>query len=141
MAERLGHSTVAITLDTYSHVTPRVNEDAANKFEEALRQAESTAEETTGQPNFTQLYSEQKKKRAEWPSISCEYWQEREDSNPRPLVLESNGICLTPYRQASFRTDVLTQRLRFQACCLVLSCLVLSGALAKALARKRGSIP
>ena len=20
-------------------------------------------------------------------------WQEREDSNPRPLVLESNGIC------------------------------------------------
>ncbi len=40
VAERLGHSTVVVTLDTYSHVTPGVKEDAANRFEEALRQAE-----------------------------------------------------------------------------------------------------
>ena len=26
------------------------------------------------------------------------FLQERENSNPRPLVLESNGICLTPSR-------------------------------------------
>ncbi len=32
------------------------------------------------------------------PRFSFEDWQEREDSNPRPLVLESNGICLNPYR-------------------------------------------
>ncbi len=96
VAERLGHSTVAITLDTYSHVTPRVNENAANKFEEALRQAESTAEETIGQPNFTQLHSEQKKRGPNGPLPTLKNWQEREDSNPRPLVLESNGICLTP---------------------------------------------
>jgi len=38
VAERLGHSTVVITLDTYSHVTPGVKEDAANRFEEALQQ-------------------------------------------------------------------------------------------------------
>ena len=26
-------------------------------------------------------------------AFSYEVWQEREDSNPRPLVLESNGSC------------------------------------------------
>ena len=48
VAERLGHSTMAITLDTYSHLTPGVKEDAANKFEEALRQAEILASGTVG---------------------------------------------------------------------------------------------
>ena len=34
--ERLGHSTVSITLDTYSHVTPGLQEAAAQRFEEGL---------------------------------------------------------------------------------------------------------
>jgi len=34
--ERLGHSTIAITLDTYSHVTPGLQEAAANRFDEIL---------------------------------------------------------------------------------------------------------
>lgn len=41
VAERLGHSTVALTLDVYSHVTPGLKEDAAGRFEEALRHAEA----------------------------------------------------------------------------------------------------
>lgn len=48
VAERLGHSTVVITLDTYSHVTSGVKEDAANRFEEALGQAKIPAGETVG---------------------------------------------------------------------------------------------
>ena len=36
VSERLGHSTVSITLDTYSHVTPGLQEAAANGFEEGL---------------------------------------------------------------------------------------------------------
>ncbi len=48
VAERLGHSTVVITLDTYSHVTPGVKEDAANRFEEALRQAEIPVGQSVG---------------------------------------------------------------------------------------------
>ena len=48
VAERLGHSTVVITLDTYSHVTPGVKEDAASRFEEALRQAEIPVGESVG---------------------------------------------------------------------------------------------
>jgi len=38
VSERLGHSTVAITLDTYSHVLPGLQEAAAIRFEEALHQ-------------------------------------------------------------------------------------------------------
>ncbi len=39
VSERLGHATVAITLDIYSHVLPGMQEDAAAKVDQALRAA------------------------------------------------------------------------------------------------------
>ena len=36
VSERLGHATIAITLDTYSHCTPSLQEAAALRFEEGL---------------------------------------------------------------------------------------------------------
>jgi integrase len=36
--ERLGHSTIAITLDTYSHVAPGLQEAAARKFDDVVKQ-------------------------------------------------------------------------------------------------------
>jgi integrase len=36
VSERLGHSTVAMTLDTYSHVIPALQEDAAERIAELL---------------------------------------------------------------------------------------------------------
>jgi len=39
VSERLGHATVSITLDTYSHVLPGMQEDAAAKVDLALRAA------------------------------------------------------------------------------------------------------
>jgi len=33
---RLGHSTIAITLDTYSHVSPGLQEAAAERFDDAF---------------------------------------------------------------------------------------------------------
>ena len=45
VSERLGHTTVAITLDTYSHVVPGLQEQAARRLDEALRKAmKKTAE-------------------------------------------------------------------------------------------------
>lgn len=38
VSERLGHASVVITLDTYSHVSPGLQEEAALKFGEGLRQ-------------------------------------------------------------------------------------------------------
>lgn len=35
--ERLGHSTISITLDTYSHVAPGLQEAAAKRFDEGIR--------------------------------------------------------------------------------------------------------
>jgi integrase len=34
--ERLGHSTISVTLDTYSHVAPGLQEAAAQRFDEAM---------------------------------------------------------------------------------------------------------
>ncbi len=39
VSERLGHSSIGITLDTYSHVMPGLQEAAALRFEESLLQA------------------------------------------------------------------------------------------------------
>lgn len=37
VSERLGHSSIGITLDTYSHVLPGLQEAAAKRFEEGLQ--------------------------------------------------------------------------------------------------------
>jgi hypothetical protein len=37
VSEVLGHATIAITLDTYSHVLPNVQDSAARALEDALR--------------------------------------------------------------------------------------------------------
>lgn len=44
--ERLGHASIGITLDTYSHVSPGLQEAAANRFDEmvSLRREERTGE-------------------------------------------------------------------------------------------------
>lgn len=39
VSERLGHSSIGITLDTYSHVLPGMQEEAAEKIDAALRAA------------------------------------------------------------------------------------------------------
>lgn len=41
--ERLGHSSISITLDTYSHVVPGLQEQAAITFAAAMQKAQGTA--------------------------------------------------------------------------------------------------
>ena len=36
VSERLGHASVAFTLDTYAHVLPSMQQDAADRIAEAL---------------------------------------------------------------------------------------------------------
>ncbi|MEI4622112.1 site-specific integrase [Bacillus cereus] len=43
VSERLGHSRVDITLDIYSHVLPDMQENAANNFEQAMKQKKNDA--------------------------------------------------------------------------------------------------
>jgi integrase len=42
--ERLGHSTIATTIDSYSHVLPGLQEAAALRFDEAFIKAQADAE-------------------------------------------------------------------------------------------------
>ena len=46
--ERLGHSSIAITLDTYSHVSPGLQEAAAKRFDEAFTTRYNEAVEKFG---------------------------------------------------------------------------------------------
>ena len=39
VSERLGHASIGITLDTYSHVMPGMQEEAAEKIDARLRTA------------------------------------------------------------------------------------------------------
>ena len=39
VSERLGHASIGITLDTYSHVMPGMQEEAAEKIDARLRKA------------------------------------------------------------------------------------------------------
>ena len=104
--ERLEHSTLVITLDTYSQGKPGVQEDTANRLEEALRQSETPAEKSIGLQNVS-IPFQTKEKRAFQPSFSNKIWQEREDSNPRPLVLEFCGVRPAPSRCIWQRTLLL----------------------------------
>lgn len=42
--ERLGHSTISVTLDVYSHITATMQEDAAAKIDAAFRDAKMGSE-------------------------------------------------------------------------------------------------
>lgn len=46
VSERLGHSNISITLDTYSHVLPGLQEAAARQFDESLFGTQKDAENT-----------------------------------------------------------------------------------------------
>jgi integrase len=39
VSERLGHSSIAITMDTYSHVLPNMQDEAAKQLDAAMRDA------------------------------------------------------------------------------------------------------
>jgi integrase len=42
VSERLGHSNIQMTLNLYSHVTPDMQKDASDRFEEAMKNAKNT---------------------------------------------------------------------------------------------------
>ncbi|HEY5247354.1 MAG TPA: tyrosine-type recombinase/integrase, partial [Dermatophilaceae bacterium] len=42
VSERLGHSSISMTLDTYSHVMPGMQQEAAEKIDAGLRAALAT---------------------------------------------------------------------------------------------------
>ena len=52
--------------------------------------------------NFKEMEAEEviQKTRTIWSWFGFEFWQEREDSNPRPLVLETSALARLSYAPA-----------------------------------------
>ncbi len=47
--ERLGHSQISVTLDTYSHVLPTLQKEAAQKIDDVLRSESTDLQKWTSQ--------------------------------------------------------------------------------------------
>jgi integrase len=80
VSEALGHSSVAFTLDVYSHLVPNIQRAAMKRLDEILGQAIVDDESDVG------------KMSAEHPNLRRDYWQGWQDSNPRPAVLETAAL-------------------------------------------------
>jgi integrase len=79
VSEMLGHSSVAFTLDTYSHVVPTLQEAAMRRLDEML------------EPGFRESLDISKMLATE-SGPDTKKWQEWQDSNPRPAVLETAAL-------------------------------------------------
>ena len=53
--ERLGHSSIAVTLDTYSHIAPGLQESAAKRFDEVLSSGYNKHTESARDQSVTNL--------------------------------------------------------------------------------------
>jgi integrase len=47
VSERLGHSTIGVTVDTYSHMVPGLQEGAASRLDDIIEPVPEVVEEVT----------------------------------------------------------------------------------------------
>jgi integrase len=59
VSERLGHANISITLDTYSHVLPGLQEAAAERFDKVLEEGLQTENKDS---NVCKMFAKRKKK-------------------------------------------------------------------------------
>jgi len=79
VSEMLGHSGVALTLDTYSHVIGGLQEAAMRRLDDVLQP------QLTQDQNVSKMFAIK-------PEPNTKNWQEWQDSNPRPAVLETAAL-------------------------------------------------
>ena len=93
--ERLGHATISTTLDLYSHVTPGLQQAAAEGFDKML----SANHEDDAVKKFGQLFVSFLGK-VPWKVLTkvtfqLKKWSQRMDSNHRPAVYETAALPLS----------------------------------------------
>ncbi len=89
VSKMLGHSSVAFTLDTYSHVIGGLQGAAMRRLDEVL-QPELAETQYVSKMLATNPETGQAMAGFELPEYKN--WQEWEDSNPRPAVLETAAL-------------------------------------------------
>jgi predicted metal-dependent hydrolase len=100
-----GYSTIATTMDIYSHVPLELQRDAARTLQEGLKKYQDREKSTPSELRIKKMsakWESKNKTGAIRPRFSFANWQERQDSNPRPLVLEFCGGRFTLYQLVYF---------------------------------------
>jgi integrase len=82
VSEMLGHSSVAFTLDTYSHVIPTLQQAAMKRLDEMLEP------ELRESLDVSKMF-------ATGPEPDTKKWSQRSDSNRRPAVYETAALPLS----------------------------------------------
>ena len=90
VSEALGHSSVGFTPDTYSHLLPTMQKAAMTSLDRLLAPAmpdtDSVSSLSAIPDGFVSSWS------ADFGHPRGENWQGRQDSNPRPAVLETAAL-------------------------------------------------
>jgi len=102
VSERLGHATIGITLDTYSHVLPNLQHEAARALDDYLV-AHRPVEDQPVTPDAAMLGSkmaanangDEQKAAPRGAVLDSKQWHGWRDSNPRPAVLEDDWVGAT----------------------------------------------
>ena len=109
VSECLGHGTVGIAVDTYSHVTPGLQEAAALRFEEGLREpvVANERQRKRGLKVNGGNFRGTKEMGSEMLPVSYLRWCRRPDSNRHgvltPTVFETAASTVPPLRHVYLR--------------------------------------
>jgi len=91
VSEALGHSSVGFTLDTYSHLLPTMQKAAMTNLDRLLAPTMPQDDSVSNLSAMPQDGSVSNSS-ATLGDLRGENWQGREDSNPRPAVLETAAL-------------------------------------------------
>jgi hypothetical protein len=96
VSERLGHANIAITMDTYSHVLPGLDEQAAGTVAQLIL-GRSRHQKPSDDKPLTRGRRAAHRRREVKGELPGQRWGDRGDSNPRPSVPQSEPpVCVIP---------------------------------------------
>jgi hypothetical protein len=96
VSERLGHANIAITMDTYSHVLPGQDEQAADTVAQLIL-GKSSRQKPSDDKSLTRGRRAARRRREVKGEAPGRRWGDRGDSNPRPSGPQSESpACITP---------------------------------------------
>jgi integrase len=83
VSERLGHANIAITMDTYSHVLPGLDEQAASTVAQLIL-GKPSRQRDSDDKSLTRGRRAARRRREVKSEPAGQWWGDRGDSNPRP---------------------------------------------------------
>jgi hypothetical protein len=96
VSERLGHANIAITMDTYSHVLPGLDEQAADTVAQLIL-GQSGRQKSSDDKAMTRSRRAARRRGEVKGEPAVQGWGDRRDLNPRPSGPQSESpVCVSP---------------------------------------------